>query len=195
MARLLSRCNELGILLIADEAYGDFMDDRQSAMNLQSPNLVVLRSFSKGWGLAGIRAGYGRAGDVDLVRWHNRCSPPFTMTAEALDLVPQALKLVHFLPSVRRQTTEVKTRVCQNITEHPCLSVATAAPYTPLLLLSHQSRTADLYKALAQSGIATSPGCCFAGLNNRSARLRIPGPAQLELFLSCFNRSMQALHE
>ena len=47
--------------LIVDEAYGDFMPNENSAINLVAkyPNVVVARSFSKGWGLAGLRVGYG----------------------------------------------------------------------------------------------------------------------------------------
>jgi histidinol-phosphate aminotransferase len=46
--------------LIVDEAYGDFADPRYHSMPLLKdyPNLIVTRSFSKGYSLAGIRLGY-----------------------------------------------------------------------------------------------------------------------------------------
>ena len=51
--------------LVVDEAYGDFADPRCHAMPLAAdhPNVIVTRSFSKGYSLAGIRLGYlvGRA--------------------------------------------------------------------------------------------------------------------------------------
>jgi histidinol-phosphate aminotransferase len=46
--------------LVVDEAYGDFADPRYHSMPLLKdyPNLIVTRSFSKGYSLAGIRLGY-----------------------------------------------------------------------------------------------------------------------------------------
>ena len=46
--------------LVVDEAYGDFADSRFHAMPLlgEHPNIIVTRSFSKGYSLAGIRLGY-----------------------------------------------------------------------------------------------------------------------------------------
>ena len=46
--------------LVVDEAYADFADPRHHAMPLleDHPNLIVTRSFSKGYSLAGIRLGY-----------------------------------------------------------------------------------------------------------------------------------------
>jgi histidinol-phosphate aminotransferase len=46
--------------VIVDEAYADFADPRYHAMPLleNHPNIIVTRSFSKGYGLAGIRLGY-----------------------------------------------------------------------------------------------------------------------------------------
>lgn len=52
---------QLSIPVIIDEAYGDYLPREESAIGLTDTfeNLVVLRSFSKAHGLAGIRAGYG----------------------------------------------------------------------------------------------------------------------------------------
>lgn len=36
------------VIVVVDEAYGDFMDIKNSAVNLEYPNLIVVRSFSKG---------------------------------------------------------------------------------------------------------------------------------------------------
>jgi histidinol-phosphate aminotransferase len=47
-------------IVVVDEAYIDFAGDGNSCLDLidQFPNLVILRTFSKAWGLAGIRLGY-----------------------------------------------------------------------------------------------------------------------------------------
>jgi histidinol-phosphate aminotransferase len=44
--------------LVVDEAYGDFADTNCVALVRDHPNVIVTRSFSKGYGLAGLRLGY-----------------------------------------------------------------------------------------------------------------------------------------
>jgi len=50
---------ETGVPLVLDEAYYEFYDETLVPLTAQYPNLIVLRSFSKWAGLAGLRIGYG----------------------------------------------------------------------------------------------------------------------------------------
>jgi histidinol-phosphate aminotransferase len=71
-----------GVLVVVDEAYHDFVTDPayRSALSLaaRSPNLVVLRTFSKVYGLAAHRVGYavGHPGTLAELR---KAQPPFTV--------------------------------------------------------------------------------------------------------------------
>lgn len=57
--RIASRCAELGdTVLLLDEAYHDYHPLDTISLLSRFPSLILARSFSKGWGLAGIRAGY-----------------------------------------------------------------------------------------------------------------------------------------
>ncbi len=59
LARLAARCAAEGAVLVVDEAFADLEPDvPQAASLLPSPGLVVLRSFGKTYGLAGIRLGF-----------------------------------------------------------------------------------------------------------------------------------------
>jgi histidinol-phosphate aminotransferase len=58
---LASLADELTGVLLVDEAYVDFADDDCVALVNDFDNLIVLRSMSKGYSLAGIRFGYGIA--------------------------------------------------------------------------------------------------------------------------------------
>ncbi len=75
------------VLLVLDEAYAEFAggDAPQDAeqLPLRHPNVVVTRTFSKAYGLAGLRIGYGIA-DAGLVGWLNRIRPPFPVSRVAL---------------------------------------------------------------------------------------------------------------
>ena len=68
-------------LVLLDEAYGDFVDDPEwpdSLALLKQYPLIVLRSFSKIYGLAGLRVGYG-LGDKDLIGYMHRVREPFNV--------------------------------------------------------------------------------------------------------------------
>ena len=56
---ILCLCESTNSLIIVDEAYMDFAGNVSLAKEVRNyPNLVILRTFSKAWGLAGIRLGY-----------------------------------------------------------------------------------------------------------------------------------------
>ncbi len=56
-------------LLVVDEAYADFADENAVPLLARYPNLVITRSFSKSYGLAGLRVGCGLASEevIDLL--------------------------------------------------------------------------------------------------------------------------------
>jgi histidinol-phosphate aminotransferase len=74
-------------LVVLDEAYRAFADpDLQPDVGdflARHPNLVVQRTLSKDWGLAGLRAGYALA-DPELIASLARARPPFSVNALAL---------------------------------------------------------------------------------------------------------------
>jgi histidinol-phosphate aminotransferase len=60
------------------------------------PNLVVARTFSKAYGLAGLRLGL-LAGPVDLMRWVRRVLSPYSVNSLALACLPPALEDTAYL--------------------------------------------------------------------------------------------------
>ena len=78
-------------LVIVDEAYIDFADTPSWTGELDKyPNLVVLQTFSKAWGLAGLRLGMCFASE-DLIRVLNRIKPPYNISAPTQKLALEAL--------------------------------------------------------------------------------------------------------
>lgn len=59
---ILQLCKEYNSIIVVDEAYMDFAGNKSIASDVKDyPNLVVIRTFSKAWGLAGIRLGFSAA--------------------------------------------------------------------------------------------------------------------------------------
>ena len=77
------------ILIVIDEAYGDFCDndlkpDVNAMINSgKYPNLIVLKTFSKAFGLAGLRLGYGIA-FKDIIKNLQKVSQPFNINSLAI---------------------------------------------------------------------------------------------------------------
>jgi len=70
-----------GIVLL-DEAYADFMDEPASDWLAASDRIVVLRTLSKAYGLAGLRVGYA-IGPARLIREIEKSRGPYKVTATA----------------------------------------------------------------------------------------------------------------
>lgn len=78
-------------IVLVDEAYFHFCGETIIDLIGTLPNLVIARTFSKAYGIAGLRVGL-LAGEVDLLRWARRVISPYSVNSVALACVPAALK-------------------------------------------------------------------------------------------------------
>jgi len=83
-------------LLLVDEAYFHFYGETVVDLIATVPNLVVARTFSKAYGLAGLRVGV-LAGSVELMRWIRRVLSPYSVNSVALACLPPALEDTTYL--------------------------------------------------------------------------------------------------
>ena len=79
IAEILQRTDSI---VVVDEAYIDFADEKGSCISLihDYPNLVILRTFSKAWGLAGIRLGYCIANEI-IIDYLFKVKAPYNINA------------------------------------------------------------------------------------------------------------------
>ncbi len=103
-------------LLVADEAYMDFCADEAAHSVLsrrsEAQNIAVLRTFSKSFGLAGLRLGYGIM-PAALADYLRRVRPPFSVNILAAEAGMAALKDREF----RRATLETVRRERAGLSE------------------------------------------------------------------------------
>jgi histidinol-phosphate aminotransferase len=78
-------------VLLVDEAYFHFFGETVIDLIGTVPNLIVARTFSKAYGLAGLRLGL-LAGPVELMRWIKRVLSPYSVNSLALACLPPALE-------------------------------------------------------------------------------------------------------
>ena len=83
-------------VLLVDEAYFHFFGETTIDLVGIIPNLMVARTFSKAYGLAGLRLGL-LAGPVELVCWVRRVLSPYSVNSLALACLPPALEDAAYL--------------------------------------------------------------------------------------------------
>ncbi len=88
------------VLVVLDEAYGEYLPPAErcdtAAWLARFPNLLISRTFSKAYGLAGLRVGYG-LGSAEVIDLLNRVRHPFNVNAPALAAAEAALDDSEFL--------------------------------------------------------------------------------------------------
>jgi histidinol-phosphate aminotransferase len=83
-------------ILLVDEAYFHFHGETVMDLIDAVPNLIVARTFSKAYGLAGLRLGM-LAGPMELMRWIRRVLSPYSVNSIALACLPPALQDTSYL--------------------------------------------------------------------------------------------------
>ncbi len=78
-------------LLVVDLAYTEFADVDLTPLALQHSNAIVVRTFSKAWGLAGIRCGYA-VGPAELIDYLRRAGNPYPVTGPSIAIALSALE-------------------------------------------------------------------------------------------------------
>jgi histidinol-phosphate aminotransferase len=86
--------NNFNGLVVVDEAYINFSRHKSFVQELNDyPNLVVLQTMSKAWGLAGLRLGMAFASEV-IIHVYNKVKPPYNINQSTQQLALKALEEV-----------------------------------------------------------------------------------------------------
>lgn len=147
------------VLVVLDEAYVEFVrhaDPVDSAAVLAAhPNVVLLRTFSKAYGLAGLRVGYAVA-HPDLARAIRTASTPF-----GVNHLAQVAALASLQPDAQAELTArvdavvaERVRVVATLREQGWSVPDSEANF---VWLATQERTLDLARAAADGGLLLRP--------------------------------------
>ncbi len=97
-------------IVVVDEALADTTTINGAQLIRDYPNLVITRSFSKTFGLAGLRIGYVVA-NAELIRLIKKTSSPFKVNSIAQELALEALKDVDHLVKSKSFVDEERSRM------------------------------------------------------------------------------------
>ncbi len=166
------------VTVVVDEAYGDYMRSESSAVNLMNKynNLAVVRSFSKGFGLAGLRVGYGIL-SPELSEFYQKVNLPFSVSSVSCYLAREALLDQDFIHHCRTNVHKEKSKLLQELREKG-YSISETSESCPLFVLGCQSKDINLREELLNRGILTIAGTDFRNLGHNYVRVNIPARAQ-----------------
>ena len=92
LERIRSLCAQFRGIVVVDEAYIDFSNQASCTSLLpEFPNLIVLQTFSKAWGMAGIRLGMAFA-STEIIQLFNKVKPPYNINQLTQQIALEALE-------------------------------------------------------------------------------------------------------
>ena len=146
--------------ILIDEAYYEFHGETLLRCWIDHPNLFVARTFSKAYGLAGLRAGLlmGCVDSMDAVR---RVASPYSVNAVALACLPEALVDQSYVEAYVQEVCEGRHRLQEELKR-------LAIPFWPsqanFVLMQLSAANAAFVRGMRERGIlirdrASDPGC------------------------------------
>jgi len=146
------------VLCVLDEAYNELVESTEYPDSLRyvregRPNVIVLRTFSKVYGLAGIRLGYGFA-HPDVVNTLNKIKPAFSVNLLAQAAGIAALEDTEFL-----QQTVDTNRAGRHQLIDGChhLGLEVAESHTNFILVQVGSDAPAIQQRLLENGVIVRP--------------------------------------
>jgi histidinol-phosphate aminotransferase len=107
--REIARCAP-GAAILVDEAYFEFCGKTLLPDRHESPNIFVTRTFSKAYGLAGLRVGVLIGDAIQMPSLRRVCSP-YNVNAIALACLPEAIADQNYIERYVRETLQSRTRL------------------------------------------------------------------------------------
>ena len=144
------------ILLVVDDAYFEYVkqNDYLSALRIfkNFKNVVITRTFSKIYGLAGLRVGWGY-GSKDIINALNIIKPPFNVSRPALFAASAAIRDNAWLNKEIKHVNKWNKKM---FNEFEKMKIETNKSYSNFLLVNFDRvkiSSSKVFKILAQSGI------------------------------------------
>ncbi|HEV7330727.1 MAG TPA: histidinol-phosphate transaminase [Flavisolibacter sp.] len=143
--------NNFDGIVVVDEAYINYSRTRSFITELNDyPNLVVMQTFSKAWGLAALRLGMIYA-SKEIVAVLNKIKPPYNINQATQELVLKALDNLEDVNSMITETVRLRDALVKELAATPC--VQKVYPSDANFLLVKVTDANAIYSNLREKGI------------------------------------------
>jgi histidinol-phosphate aminotransferase len=190
IAEIASECAERNpsIVVLVDLVYVELADSDPTLDLLQFPNIIVVRSFSKAWGLPGIRVGYS-LGNERLIAAMRAAGGPYSVASASLEMISTnferfEIEMRGYVENIRSQRDQLQ----QWFTAHRVRFIPSQSNF--ILLFPSDASCFD--SILRSKGIRTRTFPDQPLLQN-ARRVTMPGDREaFALLQSALNETLQA---
>ncbi|GGS57463.1 Rv2231c family pyridoxal phosphate-dependent protein CobC [Streptomyces griseoviridis] len=181
-----------GRTLVVDEAFMDAVPGEREALagRTDVPGLVVLRSLTKTWGLAGLRIGYALAAP-EMVAALERAQPLWPVSAPALVAAEACVgpRAVAEAAHAAHRVAADRERLVAGLAEFTGRGLAVVEPAEGPFVLVRLPGAAGVRRRLRELGYAVRRGDTFPGLGEEWLRLAVRDRATTDGFLRALDRA------
>lgn len=144
-------CYNFPGIVVIDEAYVDFssQDSWLKTLN-QFPNLIVLQTFSKAWGMASVRCGMAFASPA-IIELFNKVKYPYNINLLTQQFVSERLDHIDDMKAQVKEILAERSRMAEELQKLDC--VETVYPSEANFLLVKVDDANARYKKLVESGV------------------------------------------
>jgi histidinol-phosphate aminotransferase len=175
-------------VLFVDEAYFHFFGETLMDLVGKMPNLVLARTFSKAYGLAGLRLGL-LAGPAELMGWVRRVLSPYSVNSLALACLPAAMEDTAYLDWY---VSEVLAARAQFERQLDAARVRRWPSRTNFVLIEIGERHAEFVRLMRAAGVLVRDRSSDPGCDGR-VRITIGTREQMRQAANALNDALAAL--
>ena len=167
--RILTLCRQRQIRVFADECFLDLCDGGSSLKKYLADflNLLILKAFTKSYGMAGLRLGYCMSADRALLKGMSAASQPWNVSTVAQNAGIAALRETEFLEKTRKTIAQERQWLFETLTHLGFSVIPSRANY----LLFHGQP--GLAQRLRRRGIAIRDCNNYHGLGEGWYRIAV----------------------
>lgn len=186
IADAAEKCLRLGARLFIDECFMDLADVPESFVPklTEYPNAIVLKAFTKSFGMAGLRLGYCLSADGELLSRMSRASQPWNVSTPAQEAGIAALGETAFLDKTRSLIKKERPRMAAELKK---LGVTVYGSNVNFLLIK---TSPGLDGSLVRRGIKIRNCGNFHGLTDEFYRIAVKLPDENDRLIETIKESL-----
>lgn len=144
LERILDTCEKFDTILLLDEAYHPFFDWTGVPWTKTSKNLIVVRTFAKAWGAAGLRIGYAVA-HPDTAKLLHKLRPMYETSTLAIEFMTRMLDHEQAMKKSVSSINGAKIYFCEEMEKLGFMTLATEGNFSHV---AFGEKSAVLHSAL-----------------------------------------------
>uniref|UniRef100_A0A7C5U7Q8 Histidinol-phosphate aminotransferase n=1 Tax=Caldiarchaeum subterraneum TaxID=311458 RepID=A0A7C5U7Q8_CALS0 len=164
--------------VVVDEAYFEYCGQTCTSLIDSYPNLIVVRTLSKAFSLAGARVGYALAAE-ETVKHLNKVRPPNSLSVISLELANTALKNIAQVRKWAQKVVEERNRLARQISSLDGVKVINTEANFLLLIFDSNQADKVYYELMKRGFVVRNLSSVIAG----GLRVTVSTPRNNQRFL------------